>query len=450
IGWIDYFISKGAKFNEESDGFDEACKSDKVEVLEHWIKNGGVVPNNPEYLCINMACLLGNFKMVKLLVENGVDLSDPKTNGVRIACRLGFTKTLKYLLDNNAVLGRICRYQLEYACLTEDIGLVKIILGYYDNLGVLEKRETSNTKEDEEPQNDSLLDNENSGHSEKYKITNTLLETGEPIQNSDLVDGIKASASVANIEILKLLLTYKINYNGNYNDNFEIDEAAVQTGNVDVVKTFLDNGISVDGDEVTLDIAFREKNTEMIKLLLRHGAKVKSDSNNLCLYFGVIDTETLLLMLTCCTELKDDQHLLEFAVCKNNLEAVKLLLKDTISLKDSKYNFVFYACENNNLEILKFLFEKGAKIEKGRLSGVSQACKNNNLEMLKLLLERNPNLVLNVDYGLKEAIDHKNMDMIKLLIMYGADISTHRKSIMEVASNLNNDCLTEFCQNRAA
>ncbi|OMH78528.1 putative ankyrin repeat protein L25 [Zancudomyces culisetae] len=113
IGWIDYFIGKGAKFDEESDVFEEACKSDKVEVLEHWIKNGGVVPKNPEYPCINMACLLGNFSMIKLLVESGVDLSNPERNGVRIACRLGQKKTLKYLLDNKAVVGNICRYRLE-------------------------------------------------------------------------------------------------------------------------------------------------------------------------------------------------------------------------------------------------------------------------------------------------------------------------------------------------
>ncbi|OMH79530.1 putative ankyrin repeat protein L25 [Zancudomyces culisetae] len=113
IGWIDYFISKGAKFNGESDGFEEACRSNKVKALEHWIKNGGVVPKNPKYECINMACLLGNFDMVKFLVESGVDLSNPERNGVRIACRLGHKKTLKYLLDNKAVVGNICRYRLE-------------------------------------------------------------------------------------------------------------------------------------------------------------------------------------------------------------------------------------------------------------------------------------------------------------------------------------------------
>ncbi|OMH79919.1 putative ankyrin repeat protein L25, partial [Zancudomyces culisetae] len=123
IGWIDYFISKGARFKKRSDGFEEACKSDKVEVLEHWIKNGGVIPKNPEYECINMACLLGNFDMVKLLVENGVDLSDPTRNGVRIACRLGFKKTLKYLMNNNAVIEGVFHHQLEYACLTESLEL---------------------------------------------------------------------------------------------------------------------------------------------------------------------------------------------------------------------------------------------------------------------------------------------------------------------------------------
>ncbi|OMH82994.1 putative ankyrin repeat protein [Zancudomyces culisetae] len=98
IGWINYFISKGAKFSKESDGLEEACKSDKVVVLERWIRNGGVVPKNPEYPCINMACSLGNSDMVKLLVESGVDISDPERNGVRISCRLGLWRILDYLI----------------------------------------------------------------------------------------------------------------------------------------------------------------------------------------------------------------------------------------------------------------------------------------------------------------------------------------------------------------
>ncbi|OMH79062.1 putative ankyrin repeat protein L25 [Zancudomyces culisetae] len=141
IEWIYYFISKGAKLKGRSDGFEEACKSDKVDVLKYWINNGGVVPKDPEYPCINMACLKSNFDMFKLLVENGVDLSYSKTNRVRIACRLDLKKTLKYLLDNNAAKG-VHHHELVYACLTEDVGLVKMILEYYVGLGVLKR--TSN------------------------------------------------------------------------------------------------------------------------------------------------------------------------------------------------------------------------------------------------------------------------------------------------------------------
>ncbi|OMH80489.1 putative ankyrin repeat protein L25 [Zancudomyces culisetae] len=113
INWINYFISKGIRLEGGSDGFDEAIRSNNIEVLEHWVRNGGVIPKNPEYECINMACLLGNFDMVKLLVESGVDLSDPERNGVRIACRLGLRRTLKYLLDNNAVVDGVPHYQVE-------------------------------------------------------------------------------------------------------------------------------------------------------------------------------------------------------------------------------------------------------------------------------------------------------------------------------------------------
>ncbi|OMH82271.1 putative ankyrin repeat protein L25 [Zancudomyces culisetae] len=211
IGWIDYFISKGAKLNGRSDGFEEACRSDKFEVLQHWIKNGGVVPKSPEYPCINMACLLGNFDMVKLLVESGVDLSNPERNGIRIACRLGLKKTLKYLLNKKATLGNICRYQLERACLIEDIGLVKMILQYYDGLGVLERKDESGTKKIENSEHGLFLSDEKINNIEEYNITKTLLERSQPIQNYDLLDGIKVAARTNNTEILKMLLAYNIN-----------------------------------------------------------------------------------------------------------------------------------------------------------------------------------------------------------------------------------------------
>ncbi|OMH84192.1 putative ankyrin repeat protein L63 [Zancudomyces culisetae] len=441
IGWIDYFIGKGAKFKGRSDGFEEACKSDKVEVLEHWIKNGGVVPKNPQYQCINMACLLGNFNMVKLLVENGVDLGDPKTNGARIAFRLGFRRTLKYLLDNNAVVGNICRYQLERACLVDDIELVKMILEHYDRLGVLERKDKTNTK-NEEAQDISCFDSGNTDLSEEYKITKTLLEKGKPIQNSDLLDVIRLVAIANSTESLELLLAYKFNFN----DIYKILKISVQLGNLEAVKVFLRNDFNVNGDTVILKTALVSKKDKMAGLLLQHGAKVGRDIYCYQEYLNLDDIETLQLMLTCCPEIGGNSSLLQYAIEKNKIETVKLLLKDTITFEDSEYNYILWACEINDLEILKFLLAKGANIREGGESGVIEACKNNNLEMLKLLLERNPNLVLEKVYGLETAIELENMEMVNLLIKYGADTSEYIESILELADELDCDDLSESCE----
>ncbi|OMH84296.1 putative ankyrin repeat protein [Zancudomyces culisetae] len=441
IDWIDYFISKGAKLRDESDGFEEACESDKVEVLQHWMKNGGVVPKNPEYPCINMACLLGNFDMVKLLVKNGVELSDPARNGIRISCRLGFKKTLKYLLDNNAAVGNLCRYQLEYACLIEDIRLVKTILAYYVGLGVLQKKDKTDTKE-EELQHDLFLGHENTVCSKEYRITKILLDRGKPMQNGDLLYGINTAIKTNNIEILKLLLTYKIDLN----DAGEIAEFAVQMGNIEVVKLLLENGLSVMDYTNILDVPLKANNIEMVRLLLEHGVKIDKYSYYIKEYPNLDNIETLQLILNYCAELGGVSRLLESAILNDKLEATKLLLKDTTTLENNELDFVFYACRNNSLEILKLLFEKGLKVKRGCDSGVVQTCENNNLEMLRLLLKRNPNLVLKKDYGLKEAVKHGNVEMIKLLIKYGVDASAHREWIMRVAKDLSDKDLIELCQ----
>ncbi|OMH85046.1 putative ankyrin repeat protein L25 [Zancudomyces culisetae] len=315
IDWIDYFISKGAKLRDESDGFEEACESDKVEVLQHWMKNGGVVPMNPEYPCIKMACLKGNFDMVKLLVENGVDLSDPEYNGVRIACRLGLKRTLKYLLNNNAVVGDNCRYQLERVCVVGDIGLVKMILEYYDGLGVLEMRENTNTK-DGELKNVSWLDDENTDCVEEYKITKTLLKNGEPIQNSDLFDRVIAAVILANIEILKLLLSY------NFDSNIasKILKFAVQLENIDVVKALLENDLSPKDDSSIIDIAFKTNNSEIVRLLLQYGAKIGKYSSELTKYLNLNGVEKLQLILNYCPEIDGASYLLQDSIRENYVE----------------------------------------------------------------------------------------------------------------------------------
>ncbi|OMH81459.1 putative ankyrin repeat protein [Zancudomyces culisetae] len=440
IEWIYYFISKGAKLKGISDGFEEACKSDKVDVLKYWIKNGGVVPKDPEYECINMACLLGNFDMVKLLVENGVDLSDPTRNGVRIACRLGLKRTLKYLLYNNAVVEGVGDHQLEHACMAENIELVKMILGYYDGLGVLEKKDKTDTNEGESL-DFSHFDNENTDRFKEYSITKTLLGYGEHIQNIDLLNGIKAAVAVINIEILRLLLKYKIDL-----DNcFKLIYFAVKFGNTEMVELLLENGLSVKDSSDIVGVALEAKNVEIIGLLLRHGAKIHRNSDYL-MDVNLDDNKTLQLMLTCCPEIGSDSYLLQASVEKNKIDAAKLLLKDTFSLKDSKYNYILQAYKCNNIEMVKLLFEKGAKIREGSESGVIQACENKNMEMLKLLFEKDPSLVLNQNYGLKEAIEHKNLEIIKLLVKNGADTSEHIQSITSVANKMNDRDLVDFCQ----
>ncbi|OMH82819.1 putative ankyrin repeat protein L63 [Zancudomyces culisetae] len=444
IDWIDYFISKGAKLKGGSDGFEEACRSNKIEVLKHWIKNGGVVPKNPEYECIKMACLLGNFDMVKLLVESGVDLSNPERNGVRIACRLGLKRTLKYLMDNNAILGNICRYQLERVCLIRNIDLVKTILEYYDGLGKLEKWNKKNIKKGRKLKIINHLDQQNTDRLDEYSLTKALLEKGEPIHNSDLLDGVEAAVIVANTEVLGLFLTYEFNLD----DIYKILRIAVQLGNTDVVKVFMDNGFIIESNLDIVNIALETKKIEMVGLLLQHDAKNKSNSDFLR-HINLDNIETLQLILACCPEIGDDSSLLQHAIEKNNIEAVKLLLKNTRSLKHIEYNYVLWACEINDLEILKLLLEKGAKIREGSESGVIETCENNNLEMLKLLLERNPNLVLEKDYGLEEAIEHENIEMVNLLVKHGADTSEYIESIMELADELDYDDLSESCEYNA-
>ncbi|OMH80674.1 hypothetical protein AX774_g5884 [Zancudomyces culisetae] len=224
--------------------------------------------------------------------------------------------TFKYILEHNAVIEGVCHHQLEYACIIEDAGLVKMILEYYDGLGALERKKSTNTKEGAGLQNNSFLVNKNTDLSEEYVDTKILLDRGQPIKSYDFVDGVKVAASLANIQILELLLYYKLDSK----NDFEIMEAAVQSENINVIKLLLENGLSVKDSAEIINVALKTNNVEMTRLLLENGAEICGYSRYLK-NVDLDDIETLRLILNNCPDVRDDSYLLDAAIKKDNLES---------------------------------------------------------------------------------------------------------------------------------
>ncbi|OMH83091.1 putative ankyrin repeat protein L25, partial [Zancudomyces culisetae] len=192
---------------------------------------------------------IGNFDMVKLLVESGVDLSDSNRNGVLAACKLGLKRTLKYLSDNNAVMDYICICYLKRAYIDNDIELVEMILEYYVDLGTLKRRINSDKKEREGLQDHSHLDNENSDRFEEYKVVKTLLEKCKPIENYDLLNVMEMAISWELFDVLKLLATYEIKFHIDTSYSYNIFNTAIINENIEMVEYLLKNRYIIEGSQ---------------------------------------------------------------------------------------------------------------------------------------------------------------------------------------------------------
>ncbi|OMH79625.1 putative ankyrin repeat protein L25 [Zancudomyces culisetae] len=188
IGWIDYFIEKGAKLGTEGYcGLDEACQSDNIEVLKHWFRNGGTVPTDPKHNGVRVASSVGNFEMVRLLVKNGACLSDPTYSGIKEACELNHQEILKYLVKNNAAVGDLEYYQWENAVMTGDVKLANMILEYYANMRMskkgkeraLEEKCTLTLPKTQTPESDP-----------EYEYLKVVLEHSSIIDEYDLVEDL--------------------------------------------------------------------------------------------------------------------------------------------------------------------------------------------------------------------------------------------------------------------
>ena len=97
------FVSQ-TTFSDNSIQDNLICKTKLIKLL---IEKGVDIniPNSNGLTLINMACYKGHTKIVKLLIENGADINIPNNKGyipINSACHEGHIEIIKLLNENNA------------------------------------------------------------------------------------------------------------------------------------------------------------------------------------------------------------------------------------------------------------------------------------------------------------------------------------------------------------
>ena len=107
---VNLLLKKGANvnicYNNDWDGVLECCAyGHYTDVFNYYFKNAVSKPHNDKQTALMIACKEGHFKIVKLLLENKVDINIQSNYGwtaLMLACKKGNIEIVKLLLEKGA------------------------------------------------------------------------------------------------------------------------------------------------------------------------------------------------------------------------------------------------------------------------------------------------------------------------------------------------------------
>ncbi|XP_048391672.1 ankyrin repeat and SOCS box protein 3 isoform X3 [Stegostoma tigrinum] len=190
---------------------------------------------------------------------------------------------------------------------------------------------------------------------------------------------------------------------------------AVKNGNVELLKTLIQKGYSLDIADnrgwCPIHEAATHKSLRCLKLLI-HAA-----SSAQCIDLKTFEGETALHLAAKCGHLKIVQILLKAGA---NLNAIT----------NENVTPLFLATEKGDIAVIKTLLKHGARINGPHSaclwSVLHQAAYQEHLEILKLLLEKGADKQARDDYGITPlflAAQYGKQESLRVLLQYGSDVN---------------------------
>ena len=434
-------------------------KQSYFELIKSIIKQGGagIKKSNAHNITPLQYAINGkNNELIKLLIENGIDVNTKTQSGDPILhLVINDLELAEFLIEKGADVNARDRYEktaLHLAAQNNNFELFKLLIQNGADVNARDRYEKT-----------ALHLAAQNNNFELFKL---LIQNGANINDKDILDSRNS-------------LYYAIKYN-----NFEMIEFIIQNGADINITTTIKQKITA------LHLAALYHNVKLAKFLIEkininardslertplHFATVKKNRN--------LDLPEFLIRNGAHIHAKDHNNKtpLHYALNKNNTEFIKLLIEKgaDINTTDEKGNTALHlATQNNDLELTKFLIQKGADVnakDSSKNPPLHYAAMKDNIAFMQLLIENGADVNISleelrhiqyIDEPTRFRVAIKTQSLLlwvmkmkggdqlaKLIIEKGADINTTDEkgnTALHLATQNNDLELTKFLIQKGA
>jgi ankyrin repeat protein len=219
-----------------------------------------------------------------------------------------------------------------------------------------------------------------------------------------------------------------------------IDEAfalAARNGHLEVVRLLLNNYVNVHAqDDYALSWAAENGHLEVVQLLLNNGANVHAGNDSAlgwAAYNGHLEVVQLLFVNGADIHAGDDWALI-FASRYGKLEVVRFLINNGANVHAQDDYALRYAAQYGHLRVVQLLLNNGANIHAGNDWALRWAAQFGHLEVVQLLLNNGANIHAQDDWALRYAAENGYLEVVQLLLSNGANVHADNDYALRLAA----------------
>ena len=266
--------------------------------------------------------------------------------------------------------------------------------------------------------------------SNNYDLEEVLYAMPVPFNQLKLI----VATTKGDVEAIRAEIASGVDVNKGYFDTAL--EIAAATGRIDIVNFLIDNGAEAKNNANALRAAIEGGNIEIVKLFIEAGANQAEDedndliTNNLMARKGRIYSVVFEDIINSGDNINQEywDTFLERAVRSGNIDIVQLFIDSGAEVKEN-HNALRAAVAGGYVEMAQLLVEHGAEIAQKRKPAsdplLTLAAKAGHIDMVQFLIQSKKVEVneKNASSVLAKTIEAGHIDVAKVLIDAGADIN---------------------------